>query len=170
MGSPTRIIFPAGTLSWDEDRREMTYEETPTPVIYVATLGPWYLNDVPATATTPMKLLHMNTTTAVSQSSNGIRAGRVGEIVGMYVTSDASRVTGTLTLRANVGGVSTVFNGDAVQLGSSPTSRMSSIADPGAGVAIASGGDELGIDVVTSGWSPITADVAAWMLVRYTAM
>lgn len=169
MGAPSRIIFPSGTLSWDEDRREMLYEETPDQIIYAVTLGPWYLNDVPASATTAAKLLMFDTTTTVKQTTNTIRAGRVGEIVGLYVVSDAARTAGTLIVRPSVGGVTTAFDGDAVMLDSSPSTQMSQLVAPGDGIAIASGGDQLGIDIVTSGWAPTTANVSAWMVVRYTA-
>lgn len=169
MGAPQRIIFPSGTLSWDADRREMLYEESAPPPIYLMTTPVFHLNDVPASATTAAKLLFMDTTTTVKVASSTIRAGRTGEIVGLYVVSDVARTTGTLIARPSVGGVTTAFDGDAVTLDNSPTTQMSQLVAPGQGIAIASGSDQLGIDIVTSGWAPTTANVFAWMIVRYAS-
>jgi hypothetical protein len=169
-GVPTRLIFPTGTLDWDEDRREMAFAPPSAPINYYTTWGPWILNDVPASATTTGKLMTMDTATTIKQSASGIRAGRTGEIIGVSVSADTGRTAGTLIVRPEVGGTSYVFDGDSVTLTSSPSTRMTSFVDPGAGVAIASGSDELSVNFVTSGWAPTTANVCAWLIVRYDAM
>lgn len=136
---------------------------------YTVTYGPYFLNDVPGTATTQADLMMFNTTTAVSLTTNEIRAGRVCTVVGMAMVADAARATGSAKARLRLSGVDTAFNSDACLLDATLTTQVTSIVtDPASGVAIASGGTRLGVNIVTSGWTPITANVAVWIIVLYT--
>lgn len=136
---------------------------------YTVTYGPYFLNDVPGTATTQAKLGVFNTTTAVSLSNNDIRAGRVSTVVGMAMISDASRATGSATARLRLSGVDTVFNSNACVLDGTLQEQVTSIVvSPSDGVAIASGGTRIGVNIVTSGWTPTTANIAVWVIVLYT--
>lgn len=148
-------VFWDGASSWTDG------------FVYTETLGPWYGDDVAGTATTAMKLLYMNTGTAVSQSTNRIRAGRTGYVVGARITSDAARTAGTCTVEVDLSGVSTAFDSGSVVLDGTRTTQDASIVTPSAGVAITSGSDTIGVNLVTSGWTPTTANVQVTLLVMW---
>jgi len=62
--------------------------------------------------------------------------------------------------------VGTTFNGGAVQLSVAPPQSDSSFVSYTNGVAFAAG-DSIGADVVTSGWTPITANVNVYVVVMF---
>ena len=135
--------------------------------VFTETLGPWYEDDIAGTATTAMKLLMFNTGTAVSQTTNRLRAGRAGYIVGARITSDAARITGTCTVEVDLSGVSTAFDAGSVALDASRTTQDASIVAPGSGIRVASGSDTIGVNLVTSGWTPTTANAFVTLMMIY---
>ncbi len=159
--SDTGTIAPATTgktLTWDgTEWNDMS--------IYCESLGPWYEDDIAGTATTSMKLLYMNTGTAVSQSTNRIRAGRTGWIVGAKITADNARTAGTCTVQVDVSGVGTAFDAGSVVLDGTRTTQDATIVTAASGVQIASGSDTIGVQLVTSGWTPTTGNAFVSLLV-----
>lgn len=127
-------------------------------------IGPFYINDLPGTATTQATLGYFNTATALSRNGNDVRMSTDGRIVGLIVTSDAARTAGTATVRVRVAGAGTAFNGGAVVLNATTTTSNSSFVAWGSGVAFTAG-QTVGVDVVTSGFTPITANLSCWLVV-----
>lgn len=148
-------------LAWDGSSAWDDY------FVFTETLGPWYEDDIAGTATTAMKLLMFNTGTAVSQTTNRIRAGRAGYIVGARITSDAARLTGTCTVEVDLSGVSTAFDAGGVVLDGTRTTQDASIVTPGSGIRVASGSDTIGVNLVTSGWTPTTANAFVTLMMIY---
>ena len=136
--------------------------------VYCGWIGHWYLNDVPGTASTACGRAYFNTATAVSRSTNPERAGRVAYIVGAKITSDAARTAGTATVKVLLNGASTAFDAGSVVLDGTRTTQDCSIVVPSSGIAVTSGSDTIGVEVVTSGWTPTTADVTVELLVMYS--
>jgi hypothetical protein len=128
------------------------------------TLGPFYINDLPGTATTQATLDYFNTATAQNRNANDIYMERAGTVIGLIVTSDAARTAGTATVRVRVAGVATTFAADAVQLNATRTTSDSAFVDAPAGVAFTAG-QTIGVAVVTSGWTPTTANLRIQMVV-----
>lgn len=135
--------------------------------VYTGWIGPWRKNDIPGTATTALAKLYFNTATAVSQNTNPERAGRVAYIVGAKITSDAARTAGTATVKVLINGASTAFDAGSVVLDGTRTTQDATIVAPSAGIAVTSGGDTIGVEVVTSGWTPTTANIQVDLLVIY---
>lgn len=134
-------------------------------MVYTFTLGPFYINDLPGTATTQATLGYFNTATAVSRNANDIKMARSGYVVGAFVVSDAARTAGTATVRVRVSGTDTAFDSGSVALDASNTTSDSSIVASDLGVSFSSG-QTLGVNVTTSGWTPTTADLSVWLLVQ----
>lgn len=130
------------------------------------TIGPYLINDIPGTATTQMLLPFFNTTTAVSLGGNGVeyRIPSACHIIGAILTSDAARTAGTATLQVRVGGVATAFNAGAVVLDGTNTTRVASMVAHASGVA-ASASSSVGVAIVTSGWTPTTANLNALLII-----
>ena len=159
--SDTGTISPgtAGkVLAWDG----ATWDDSWS---YTESLGPWRQNDIPGTATTAMKLLYFNTATAVSQSANAMRAGRTGWIVGARIVSDAARTAGTATVKILLNGADTAFDAGSVVLDGTRTTQDATIVAGSSGIQITSGADTIGVNIVTSGWTPTTANVQVQLLV-----
>ncbi len=133
-------------------------------------IGPWYLNDVAGTvANQEMYMGFFNTTIAVSGSAAGFGYARMplaGRVVGAILNSDASRTAGTATLTLDVGGVSAAFNAGACALDATNTNRMSTFTATGTNFAA---GGAIKPRISTSAWTPITADVVAWLIVKFDA-
>lgn len=141
-----------------------------TTVKYVVTYGPYFINDLPGTATTQAKLAMFDTATTVLMTTREIQSGRLGEIIGLSIVSDAPRTAGTATVRILLSGVDTAFDGGSVVLDATFTAQKSGFVAAGAGVAISSSSARIGVNVTTSGWTPITANVAVWVHVMYNAI
>lgn len=132
--------------------------------VMTMTLGPFYVNDLPGTATTQATQGYFNTATALSRNGNDMRMDRAGRVVGLIIVSDAARTAGTATARVRIAGAGTAFNGGAVVLNATTTTSDSSFVAYGSGVAFTAG-QTVGADVVTSGWTPITANVNVYVVV-----
>jgi hypothetical protein len=132
--------------------------------LQTVTLGPWHINDLPATATTVAGVGYYNTSSAVSLVNTDLRMDLAGRVVGVIIASDDARTAGTATARVRVNGASTAFNAGAVALDGTNTLTDSAFVAWGSGVAFAAG-DTLGVAVQTSSWAPTTANVAVWLVV-----
>ncbi len=130
--------------------------------------GPFYINDLPASTTTAAQQGVFNTATAVSQTNRDPRMKTAGRVIGAWITSDDNRVTGTATVRVRINGAGTDFASGAVQLNATDVNRSSAIVSYANGVAFAANTD-VGLEVVTSSWSPTTANIVAFMMVQFEA-
>jgi hypothetical protein len=139
---------------------------TPTQSSFV-TLGPFFLNDIPGTATTEMGLLYANTASAVNLGDSGendFRMPVAGEVVAGFLMADSARTAGTATLRVRLDGSATVFGSNAVQLNASNTLRNSHAESTGLSF---DAGALVGASLVTSGWTPTNGDATAFLVVRF---
>lgn len=165
------IVFDGATVT-DDTGGQVTVAVSSTPngtagVRHTFTLGPFVLNDVPGTATTQLLLQYMNTSTAVSQggSTNSEPLMQAaGRVVGAILAADDARTAGTATLRVRVAGTGAAFNGGAVALDGTNTTRDSSFVSYANGVAFTAG-QSIGAEVVTSSFTPTTANLLAWLIV-----
>lgn len=132
------------------------------------TIGPFYINDLPGTATTQATLNYYNTATASNRSTNDPKMARSGRVIGAIITSDAARTAGTATVQVRVAGAATAFSSGACALDASNTTSDSEFVGYTNGVAF-SAGNTLGAAVVTSGWTPITANVNVMLIVQLAA-
>lgn len=129
----------------------------------LAAVGPFFANDLAGTATTVLALGYYNTATALSMGTTDVRMGRAGTVIGLLITSDGARLTGSATGRIRINGTGTTFDSGTVAMeGASTATSDSRFVDIPSGLAFA-GGDTLGVDIVTSGWTPTTANVSAWL-------
>ncbi len=128
--------------------------------------GPFYINDLPASSSTDGAHGVFNTPTAVRQTNRDPRMGSAGRVIGAWITSDDSRVTGTATVRVRRNGTATDFASGAVQLNATNVNRNSAIVPYASGVAFTAGSD-VGLEIVTSSWSPTTANIVAFMMVQF---
>jgi hypothetical protein len=133
--------------------------------LYQITLGPFYINDLPGTATTQMTLGYFNTATAVSRAGNDPVMEKAGRIVGLILVSDTARSGGTATGRVRVNGAGAAFNAGAVVLDVTLTVSDSSFVAHTSGVSFAAG-DRVGIEVTTASWTPTTADLQGFLVVQ----
>lgn len=131
-----------------------------------ATLGPFFLNDVPGTAVTGMTLEFFNTAAATGIGVTGAYyAPADGRIVGAFLNSDASRSAGSAVLRPTVNGTGAVLGAGNPTLDATNTLRHSVLVTWANGIAFTAG-QRISCELVTSGWTPITANVTALLLIR----
>jgi uncharacterized protein (UPF0264 family) len=128
------------------------------------TVGPFYINDLPGTATTQATLGYFNTATLVSRDATDPHLRTAGRIVGLIVVSDVARTAGTATGRVRIAGADTAFNGGAVLLDATNTEQDASFVNHASGVAFTNA-QTIGVNITTSGWTPITANITAWLVV-----
>ncbi len=128
------------------------------------TIGPFFINDLPGTATTQAQLGYFNTASAVSLDNNEIEMGRAGEVVGLIIISDLARTAGNAVAGLNINGSPTAFDGGSAELSVFHLTSNSSFVAYGDGVPFAAG-DTLGCGVQTTGWTPTTANVVVWVIV-----
>jgi len=130
------------------------------------TLGPYFLNDVPGTATSNLFSMFFDTTTAVSIGTTGSWYMPVaGRVVGGFIQSDTGRTAGTAQLRPTISGTGTSFTGGNPTLDATNTSRHSVLTTWANGVSF-NAGQRVGCELITSGWTPTTANVTALLVVR----
>lgn len=131
------------------------------------TLGPFYINDLPGTATTQAQLGFFNTAVAWNQSTNEPRMPTAGRVVGAILVTDTARTAGTATLQVRVNGTPTAFASGGVVIDGTTTTSNSAFVAYENGVAFTAG-QTVGAALVTSGWTPTTADATCWLLVELT--
>jgi hypothetical protein len=134
------------------------------------TLGPFYAPDIATgSATTAMTIGFFDTATTVATGAvNSATMNSAGQVLGAILNVRNGRTGGTMTLKVAVNGITTDFGGDDVSLGATFTLRRSKFLKPTSAQAVSFAADDrIGIDLVTSGWSPAT-DVTAWLIVAVT--
>ncbi len=125
----------------------------------------FWINDLPATATTAASYLYFNTVTAVSQGNGDPRLSRGGVVVGALLTSDAACTAGTAIVQVRINGVATAFAAGACVINTTLTVSNTAHVAPAAGLAF-TGPANIGAAVVTSGFAPITANVVVELVLR----
>ena len=172
-------VGDAGTISeiqtMDFASNFFAVSESPTTeanvtVLYTQThsLGSFFLNDIPGTATSNLFSEFFNTTTATSIGTSGsYYMPAAGRVLAAYLISDASRTAGTAQLRPTISGTGQNFTGGNPTLDGTNTQRHSVIVDWANGVTF-NAGQRVGCELITSGWTPTTANVTATIVVGLT--
>jgi hypothetical protein len=132
------------------------------------TLGPFTRPDLSGTGTAALQVMFATSGTAFQLGTVDPVAPRAGRVVGLHLIANDARTAGTATARVRINGSPTAFASDAVQLDGTTTQRDSALVAYSSGLAF-NAGNTLGIEVVTSGWTPTTADFVGWLTVKYDA-
>lgn len=130
------------------------------------TLGPYYINDLAGSATTQATLGFFNAPTALSRGSFDQPVRANAHVVGLRVIADATRSGGTATANVRIDGTGTTFHSDSVVLDATNTTGDSDMVAHASGLAVTAG-QTVGCELVTSSWTPTTADIACWITVSY---
>ena len=132
-----------------------------------ATFGPFFANDLAATATVDLTAAFFDAATTVLRSTPDIYLPVAGEIVGISAMTDANRTGGTATVKAKINGVTTAFSGGGTCVIDGTNTRRHAIqVRDGAGAAFTAG-KRASLEVVTASWGPTTANMSAWLIVRF---
>ena len=145
------------------------YEANISPLYtQMHTLGPFHLNDVPGTAATGLTLEFFNTATATGIGTTGsYYAPAAGKILAAYLNSDASRTAGSAVLRPTVNGTGFVLGSGKPTLDATNAIRHSVAVPWASGIAFTAG-QRISCELVTSGWTPIMANVTALLVIGLT--
>jgi hypothetical protein len=136
--------------------------------VYSHMLGPFLFPDLTGTGTPELKPIFYDTTTSSKvNTTRRFVMSHAGYVVGIHLMSDDARSAGTAIASVLVNGVSQAFNSDSVVLDGTNTTQNSDYVHPTAGVSFAAD-DQLSVRVTTSGWTPTTANVAAYLIVQLT--
>jgi hypothetical protein len=130
------------------------------------TLGPFTRPDLAGTGTAALQSMFSASATTFNLGTVDPAAPRAGRVVGISLIANAARTAGTATARVRINGSATEFAANVVQLNATNTQRASGLVTYSSGVAF-NAGNTLGIEVVTSGWTPTTADFVGWLTVKY---
>ncbi len=135
---------------------------------YIETLGPFCIpNGFAATSTVQaQQLSYTGNIPAFVLSSRDPRVARPCRIVGLRMTSEENRVSGTATARIRINGVGSDFAGGACQLNATDVNRSAVLVRYSLGRVVDSAAD-IGCEVAFSGFGPTTADLRLWVTVRY---
>ena len=87
-----------------------------------------------------------------------------GRIVGLILTSDVPRTAGTATARVRINGSGAAFNAGSVVLDATNTLSDSDFVPWASGNAFTAG-QTIGADVVSSSWTPTTANLRIMLVV-----
>lgn len=133
-------------------------------------LGPWYADNLAGTAADRVfALMVMATTTSVAQPAvnpgNELYMPRAGRIVGAFLNSAAARTAGTATLRVSISGGTSAFASGACVLDGTNTVHIAAWDEGG---PTFTAGQYIRPVITTASWTPTTADVTAWLVVRFT--
>lgn len=135
---------------------------------YLFALPPLYIHDLTGTGTTEANPAFWDAdTTSTIATSRRLRMGKAGSVVGAFIATDDARTAGTATLKVLVNSTAFDFNSGSVVLDGTTTLSKSDFVHASAGVAF-SANNTLGIQVVTSGWTPTTANIVAGLWVQLT--
>jgi hypothetical protein len=124
-------------------------------------VGPFYANDLAASADVEGQLAFFNTATALSRSGNGVRMGRAGRFMGILVSVDAARTAGSLTVRPRING----FPETAITAVIDGTNTTSNSTFSTSGNTFPSSAT-IELSFLTASWGPTTANATAWAVVR----
>ena len=159
----------ASVIDFSDD---FTVTESPTNELNIDltaamtfTIGPFFKNDVPGTATSDLFLPFYDTLTASSIGTSGSHfMPLAGRVIGAFITSDAARSAGTATLRPTISGTGQNISGGNPVLDATNTTRHGVAVKWANGVSF-NAGQRVGCELVSSGWTPITANVTAFLVV-----
>lgn len=132
-----------------------------------ATFGPFFANDLAASATVDLTAAFFDAATTVLRSTPDIYLPVAGEIVGISAIADANRTGGTATVKAKIEGVTAAFSGGATCLLDGTNTRRHAIQVRDGDGAAFTAGQRASLEVVTASWGPTTANLSAWMIVRF---
>lgn len=132
------------------------------------TIGPFSRGNIAGTASTALQFFFADGASTFAMQQVDIIAPLAGRVIGISLLSNAARTAGTATARVLINGSSTAFDGGSVQLNATNLTRDSSLVAYSSGLTFTAG-NRLGVEIVTSGWTPTTADMTAWLTVKYEA-
>jgi hypothetical protein len=89
---------------------------------------------------------------------------RAGHVVGLFVHSNTARTAGTLDIDLYIDAVDT---GYSVQLNGTDTEKAL-LWLPREIATFVDQGEEINLLMTTSGWTPVTADICAGVMIEYT--
>lgn len=138
----------------------------PAPVFL--TIGPFFARDLAGTASTTAQLGFFTGAGTVAQNANKPTMPAAGEVIGALIVANDTRTAGTATVSVSVSGTTLTFAAGAVAIDATNTTADSGLVSVGAGVPFVAG-DTLAPVVVTSGWTPTTADVSVWLIVQFVS-
>lgn len=130
------------------------------------TLGPFTRPDLAGTGTAALQSMFSASVSTFALGTVDPVAPRAGRVIGLTLIANDARTAGTATARVRINGSATDFDGGSVQLNGTNTQRASGLVAYASGVTF-NAGNTLGIEVVTSGWTPTTADFVGWLTVKY---
>lgn len=137
-----------------------------TAVRQSTVIGPFYVNDLQATASPQMNLGFFNSATAMSQAAVDPEVDRSGRVIGLTIVSDDARTSGTCNAYVRIDGVGSVFAANAVVLNGTHTTDSMKNVNYDSGLPFTAG-QRLGIDLDTSGWGPTTANIIGWLTIAF---
>jgi hypothetical protein len=167
-----RILFwddSGGAVTWLAPSTGLSITTTNIISQPTTTLGPWFAEDLAGTASDrAMALQYMPTTTSVGQAGtsegNEFKMPKAGRVVGAFLNANAARTAGTATLRVSVAGTPAAFASAACVLDGTVTTAISAWDDAG---PTFTSGQVVRPTITTASWTPTTADVMAWLVVRF---
>jgi hypothetical protein len=160
-----KIVYEATTGVWVANADEWTLVSGAAPTTFA--LGPWHAEDVPGTATTEMVFDFVPSTGAAGPANrNDFTMPADGAVLGAFLMVDNPRTAGTATLRLRVNTVDTAFLTGAVVLDGTNTTRDSAFDETGVSFVA---GDEIGLNLTSSSWTPTTANAIAWLVCGFGA-
>ncbi len=126
------------------------------------TLGPFYVNDLPASTSRAASLGYFDSPTTLTQNSYGVKMRRAGRLVGIMIIADADRVSGTATAMIRVSGSPSTAMTAALDGSNKRSNSVFSLSD---GATFAAG-QFIGANIVTADFAPVTANAQVWLTVR----
>lgn len=125
------------------------------------TLGPFHLPNPAANANAQALLPIPTAAGTFGANALDVKMLKIGRIVGAAVVANAPRTAGTLTVRARINGVATAL-GFTVALDATNPQSCANAITPASGLAFAANA-AVGVDVLTAGFAPTTADLTIWL-------
>lgn len=131
-------------------------------------LGPWFARNLAtSTADQGFALPYMPTNTSIGEAGttpgNGMKMPRAGRVVGMILNANAARTAGTATGRVDIAGSTSAIGSGGCVLNGTDTAAASVWDESG---PTFTAGQNIRPVVTTASWTPTTADVTAWLVVR----
>jgi hypothetical protein len=128
------------------------------------TLGPFYINDIPANASTAASFGYFDTATTMSQNNTGIKIKRGGRLIGIMIIADTDITAGTATARIRISG--TTWSNLTSALDTFANPRSNSVFDSVAGSTFLFG-QFIGANIVTSAdFAPTTMNAQVSLILR----
>lgn len=148
-----------GQYVWQDNRPSIA-----VPVGF-ATFGPFSFYNIPGTATTGLYTAFWTgqTTFDITGDAGNIVMPRAGKVIAGVIASNAARTAGSAKLRVFVNGVQDTTI-DYATLDAASTFQHAAYSDVGTPFGAI---NVVGVGVVTTGWTPTTADMWAYFTVQW---